>query len=225
MSFVNPYRFIQRGLSSSFVGSNFDVANLATYTFSSEPIGAVPDSDESRYVMVTVHTFDNQTNRTISSVTIGGSAAAEFVQSTVNEGGSSSVVGLYFIELDTGTTADIVVTFNGQASYGAIGVYRVIGSQDGTLTLHDSATDNLSNNMTLDVNTIPKGVVIAGTSLDSGGLATWSGLTENYDFDANSTEFVSGASTDTNVTETRAVSVSLASGSVETSASVSLKDI
>jgi hypothetical protein len=163
-----------------------NTANLTTYTFTSRALGAEPAVGETRYIVIS--TGGNQSaGTTISSVTVAGISAAQVVQS------SSVPCGIFIVEVPTGTTGNVVVTFSGGVFGAGIGVYRLIGPSG----LAAFATSN--------VNTHTSGVASGNIDIPSGGACiavangidagtyTWAALSENFEFDVGSGDNTGGA--------------------------------
>src|SRR5690349_19922485 len=117
---VNP-------LTYAYASSAGNSSTLTTYTFSSQAIGTAAPT---RRVLVGLYSGNTTALRTISSVTIGGSAASLLAQDThsstifINE-------AFYWLSVPTGTTANVVLTFSGsqlQAGIAVWAVYDAIGN-------------------------------------------------------------------------------------------------
>lgn len=186
--------------------SGSDAANNSTYTFSAVAIGTAAAD---RYVIVGFYTRAFDTTETdITSVTIGGVSAAEaaFITNLEIFGGSTQVWDcstVYIANVPTGTTADVVVTYNNtQLRCG-----YVIGTSNGinptptdTLTDAPDGTGGVTAGGTIDVASSGIIFAISGTA-DSSSTATWTGATEINDSDVESSSF-SGAYLDSASPET-----------------------
>lgn len=152
-----------------------DATDLTTYTFSSQNLGT---ADASRYIIVGVLSRRAAGTPSISSLTIGGVSAAAVVAQT-NTASGSDIAALYIAAVPTGTTGDIVVTFDAAMLRCAVVAYRAVGIASATASDTDSstATDPTCN---LDV---PAGGFAIGVACtgNAGASFTWTGLTENYD--------------------------------------------
>lgn len=143
-------------------------SDLTAYTFSSTAIGAEGD----RKTIVTI--VSNAV--LVSSVTVGGASGSEVVKI---EGVNRRA---FIWQVDTsgvsGTTADIVVTFDGTAQDCGCDVYAVYGANS---TAHDTDTSS-ANPMSVTLSIPAGGVAIAtATNFASAPTFTWSGLTEDSD--------------------------------------------
>ncbi|MBL6931201.1 MAG: hypothetical protein ISR46_06840, partial [Rhodospirillales bacterium] len=167
----------------AYVGQTVDTSTLTTFTFSSHAIGtASPD----RKVIVGISSVG--TGRWVTSMTIGGIAAKLVVRSAM----SADHVALWQADVPTGTTADIVVTFNTTSSHCAIGVYEATGV--GALYSTDLDITN-SAAMPTSV-TCPENGFIIGVAGCTVGTDTfsWTNLTEDFDQVIAGANHYSGAS-------------------------------
>lgn len=96
-------------------------ADLTTYTFTSVAIGAATDS---RRVIIGA-AARAATNRTLSSVTVNGSAASVVYAPTTTNGTST---GWAVAHVPSGTTATIAATWGGAMVRGGIAVWTIGGS-------------------------------------------------------------------------------------------------
>ena len=155
-------------------------SSLTTYTFTSKTIGA---ADPSRYVVVAVGSPANSSNRTISSVTLGGVTMTQVASSFLSAagGGAFAETALYILQVPVGTTGTVVVTWSGAADRMAIGVFALYNLQSATPTSTPSTSS--ANPATASINVVAGGVVVAATFAFAGGAFThtWAGLTKNYD--------------------------------------------
>jgi len=104
--------------ASYYVGTVDDTSDLGEYTFSSADIGT---AHSTRLVVVAVMIRGVGGFGTVT-VTIGGDAASETVQVVdIYRAGAS----IHQLEVASGTTADIVVTFDGTATGCAVSVHAL----------------------------------------------------------------------------------------------------
>lgn len=163
----------------SFTASAVDTTNLTVYTFSSQAIGT---ANSTRQVVVGV-----SSNETVSTVTIGGISATKIL-----EIGGSQRAGLWVADVPTGTTADVVVTFASGGARCAIGVWALYNAASST----DDTGSSTANPLTDTLNIPASGVAIgyAYTFNSPSRTFVWSGITEAFDEDVESTARSSGAS-------------------------------
>ena len=169
-------------LALSFVTDVFDEANLTAYTFSSVDIGtAVSD----RIVIVTANA---EAGEPISTITIGGAATTI----AVSEKASVSAAVIAYAAIPTGTSADIVVTWDSGAIRCMIGVWELTGA-DITPTDTDTSTSLPSTGESLTVNIPTNAAAVAThTSGDSSSSDFWTGAVRRY-ADATSGAELQGA--------------------------------
>jgi hypothetical protein len=122
-----------------------DATALTTYTFAARGLGA---ADANRYILVAIEARGG-TGRTISSVTIGGVAATglSLGGGTLIEAanGSSAYVALYYANVPTGTTGDVVVTWSAAVSLCSVHVYRTIVGAGGISSITPTTTERVTN--------------------------------------------------------------------------------
>lgn len=130
----------------------------------------------------------------ISSVTVGGNSATQLA--SIFNVGNNAALYIYAIALSTGTTANIVVS-HGLATTCGIATYSMISK---SLTLTPNSTGSAQRTQTFGSGTISTTVSRVVDSAIVGfvyginnGATTFTGLTENFDFDTRSTENFAGA--------------------------------
>lgn len=161
-----------------------DPADLTTYTFSGRAVGAAAAD---RYVLVGAAWRNGAgLDRNIASATIGGNPATIW---TPNSHSAANGVAIIGASVPTGTTADIVITFNAGNSRCCIAVARCTGIDASALagtpvqvasTAANAATFTVNSN----VDTVTDGVVFA-YMFKSSGNAAW---TLTYDGTGGLTE-------------------------------------
>lgn len=161
----------------SFTANAVQDSVLTTYTFASQAIGT---AFVGRRIVVGVGAI-NAASRTISSVTIGGIAATQVAFVEGSGGGAFVPSGLFIAQVDTGTTASVVVTYSAAANRCGIGVFAL--SNMTTNTASDSGTSTA--NPETKTLAVPSGGVAIGYAavFQSAGTPTfgWSGVTERFD--------------------------------------------
>ena len=164
----------QPGGTIEFLQSATDTADQAAYTFASQNLGA---ASFDRHIIVTAVARKAGAAFALSSVTIGG-VAATIVRQVTNTITNSDTAAIVIAKVPSGTTGDIVVTWDTTVLRCAIGVYRATGLDDLT-EYDDDASTAADPTVTLDV---PKNGFAIGAALT--GAATscaWTGLTEDAD--------------------------------------------
>jgi hypothetical protein len=183
-------------------------ANASTYTFSGLTFGA---ASETRYIAAAVAWRSAGNTNDISSVTIGG-VTATLVGKARNIGGTNGVSGahIYIAAVPTGTTGTVVVSLSETAVRAGVSVYALDGLDGATASataIDDTGTSALSATINPPADAHAIGILFHGISGSrmssahgdlsagsqsvnasiSGSNATWTGLTEDYDFLLEST--------------------------------------
>lgn len=156
----------------TYIGTLTSASNLTTYTFTAASIGAARTN---RLVVLAVQGLTT-TGRTISSVTIGGNAASVAASSASN----NSQSGLYYLNVTSGTTADIVVTFSGSNSRCTVHVYTITGLKSFTPVGADAtvSTSSTSLNRTIAISKGGCAIGVAWVGF-SPSTITWTNLTKD----------------------------------------------
>ena len=136
----------------------------------------------------------SQTDRTLSSITLGGNTPdlVETVIGTPNGAGFALILHLHRIDVASGTTADLAVTYSDTVlDYGCF-----IAAAYGIASSTFDTTTGGTNSPTLDLNTSAGGIAIGFTAMFDTGLTnptlSWSGLTERADDNVNYTTTAAG---------------------------------
>ncbi len=193
-------------LTVTFTDSSVDTSNSTAYTFSSQAIGA---AGSDRTIVVATNGEGGGASRYVSTLTIGGVSATKIV--------SSLSENLYWpcemwkAVVPTGTTADIIVTWDSNMSECGLGVWDV-RNMGGVFSSGTDSTD--PGNTTL---WIPAGGVGIGSMKSGGGVAsyTWTGLTKDYDelVDSANNGYHSGASITNATAQSLAIEANPSGGS------------
>jgi hypothetical protein len=170
------FRSVLRAATLVHVATTGDINGLTNYTFTNHAIGTAATG---RRVLVFAGCIGSGTPRSISSITIGGVTATILVSNSTGNRPAAIAV----LQVDTGTTATIVVNTSGTEGNCLIGVWSVVGLNSDaaydTAVVYDTLGTEIMN-LVLDV--AAGGVVVAGRMESTGSPTfTWSGLTENYD--------------------------------------------
>ena len=174
-------------ITFSFLQSATDTADLSEYTFSSQSLGA---ADSDRYIIVGAIARKAGAATSVSSVTIGGVTSTELLDIS-NSDSNSNNAGLFIANVPTGTTGDVVVTYGATMVRCAIGMWRILGIEDGTPYDSDSSTAS-DPSVSLD---IPADGATVGMAIsNSATTATWTGITEDFDGTLESFVTYTGAS-------------------------------
>lgn len=153
-------------------GAN-STSGLTTYTFSSQNLGA---ADAARQIRVDIFARALSGNTTIDAVTVGGISATAVVQQ-FNASSASNVVGQFIVNVPTGTTGDVVVTFSGAQLRAAIALSSSTDLNPTPTATYQSTDDP----PTASVNVVAGGDCAGCAVTGAGATWSWTGITEVYD--------------------------------------------
>ena len=205
-------------VEASFITSTESSSDLTEYTFSGVSLGT---AHTNRRIVVVSGANKVSSNRSISSMTIGGVSASFIVKATTS-GGTQATMEIWSAIVPTGTTGDIVVTGNAGLGGCGIDVYRLIGANSVAAATLTDITDGGANDFSGSLYLPGGGVIIAGFHMDSSAsrTATWTNLTEKSDRNIQGDENVdmstamTTAAASTTVTITATASGALAQGAL-----------
>lgn len=174
-----PFPFFSPVVSASppvltYQTSAVQAADATTYNFTSQAIGTAAAD---RYVIVTITGCIKSGSPGVSAVTVGGISATIVAQ--VDSGFTAAAIAIAAVP--TGTTATVVVTFNGTQYRAGIGVYSVTGLNSSTATGTDTDT---TSSPSLSASSSSDGFAIAVSSAYEAAttnMHTWTSITEDYD--------------------------------------------
>ena len=153
--------------------------DLTTYTFSTKALGAAATD---RRIIAVIAARANAA-RSISSVTIGGISATALA--TANATGSGAdICAVYQAAVPTGTTGDVVVTFDNTMLRAFVTVLRVIGWPSGTATASSTDLTLSAQDLNASISCVARGAIVGGIiylNTLSGATTTWTNLTESSD--------------------------------------------
>jgi hypothetical protein len=154
--------------SRLYCGNTASTTDLTTYTFSSHNIG---QAHASRLVVVAVSaTGLVAAARSVASMTIAGTSATK----AVDEGASDlNVCEIWYAAAASGTTGDIVVTFNDSMTSAGVGVYALYNLSSSTPSDTGAST---TGSTTVDLPAYGQAI----GCVNGGGGTTWTGLTEDH---------------------------------------------
>lgn len=167
--------------SISFCAHAEQSPDATIFTFAATSIGTAATT---RRVVVGVSGSKGSTVA-VTSVTVAGSAATLLCTDVGSGGGAWQRTALYIITVPTGTTADIVVTFDSACARAGIGVWAVYDLQSSTpVATATSGTVDPYTSGSLSHTAGGVGIYHAYTYY-SGGLATHTATnaTERFDVD------------------------------------------
>ena len=149
----------------SLASTDFNTAGASTtYTFNTEAAGA---ADPNRIVMVGIS--GGIANTTPSGVTINGSAATHVTSAYVNDG--VDIADWWYLAVPTGTTVNIVITFNVAETRAAVSVYRIVGP---SISIGTASTGTQASGTSVSAtSTISSGgAAVAVTTIHSSSVGT-----------------------------------------------------
>lgn len=212
---INSFAIAPAGASITFVGCTEASNDAAVYTYTNHATGTAAAD---RATIIGIASEDSTTVFDVSSVTVGGNAAAE----VVDQGGSLSLnTAIYIISNTSGTTATIVVNLSEAITSNTVCVWAAYGLN--SLTAVGTNSTSGSGTHTLDVSATGGGVAVGIASQASNvPTSTWTGLAEGAD--TTGTDFAwSAASAQTPTTGTFAITQAWSGGVSRNSASASFR--
>ena len=177
-------------VDGSFLGSDTDGTDQTTFTFASKTLGA---AQSDRVIVVGVTGIGTTgAARSISSVTIGGVTATEIHTET----NSHQVVAQYAAVVPTGTTGDIVVTWNTTMNQVGVGWWRLPGADIASVAAAGDENGAADTTQTASVNVAAGSFVIANSYNvnSSAATASYDTLDEDYDSNVDGTHYHAAAS-------------------------------
>lgn len=182
-----------------------DSANQSSYTFSIDGHKA----QDNRRIFIPVHYIEGSSHRTISSVTINGVSAS--IRQRGHNGGSTGLgAGIAHASVPSGDgTITVQVSFSGGVELCVIAAVVTYGFASSATDFGTDQTDAPADDVAVNVDVPAGGFVIAvytGSTNAEDQPVTWTGATEQYDFDTGdsgnagraSMAFQSGLSMETN---------------------------
>lgn len=167
--------------------------NLSTYSFTIAAGTATSD----RLVVIQACGFGNNGVSAMTGCTINGTSATSAGYTTSSEASTDSQYGMYYLNVPTGTTVDVVVTFTGSQDRFGAACYSVYNSSG----VYATATDNVDSSGVLEASVaVPDNGAIIGLvgNRDATATYTWTGLTEDYEYnggDSNISTFTGASAT------------------------------
>lgn len=170
---VNPFRFGGASSSDAFITSVEDATNSATYTFTSHAAGT---ANASRIIVVGVVPYIGAGSLSISSVTIGGSAATLATNTTSGGAqGNSRIAAIYYRAVAAGTTTTTIVSLSGTANSCGIAVWALYPSSSTPVdAVSNQAASGSASIDAASVAVSTGGTMVAVHCHDNGQSTTWS---------------------------------------------------
>jgi len=184
----------------SFAAATYDSVNRTEYTFSSHAIGTA--AADRQVVVATTTIGGGGGTEGVGTLTIGGSSAALVKAGTV--GGDHTQTELWKLAVASGTTADIVVTWQRSCSNSSVAVWAVYGA---STTISATAGDTTDPDPTTTIAVPADGGVIAAYSSEpnTGTAVAMTGVTEDYDTIPETSFMIAGGNDDQLAAETRTI--------------------
>lgn len=174
---INSYSVVSGGAvlpSLTFVGCTIDNTAQTTYTTVGQSIGT---AGATRTVIIIALSRDGTTDFSTSSMTIGGVSASE--QADTASTARSNQVAVYSLNVSSGTTADVAVTYSEAITVSVICVFAAYDLNSSTKVASTTAVSTTT--LTLDANVSANGIVVGGCDNNTVAGFTWSGLNEEID--------------------------------------------
>lgn len=163
----------RRPPTRAFRTTAVDVSNLTTYSFSSVDIGTAAAD---RTIAVFAAGRGNGAGRSVSSLSIGGNAA-NLAKSLVGSGDQCGA--LYTLNVASGATATISVTFSNSMLCAGVAVWALYGLSSATAV--DTA-DSEGDASAMSIDVPADGILLAASSIILGAsTASITGVTEEFD--------------------------------------------
>ena len=149
--FIDPYRFGTAAKVLTYQTSAIDASNLTTYTFSTQSIGT--EASDRRVIVGVV---GGDSNRTVSTLTVGGVSATFGARFQSNNATSE----VWVAHVPTGTTGDVVVTWSGSQGRSAISVWSATGLTSDAIHASSGVFIGNSSPTDVSVDTLAGGFVV-----------------------------------------------------------------
>ena len=165
-------------VSISLTDNDVQTPDQTTYTFSSKSLGT---AGASRKIIV-CNAANGQASPYsygASSATVAGNSCTKILDAIPTANDDYGVT-FWYVDLATGTTGDIVITYDKQHSKCGLAVWAVYNAPSGAPAVTDVDEDNgatQNGSLTLGAG----GGAIAYGYRDGNTTASWTGLTEDFD--------------------------------------------
>jgi len=163
-----------------------------SFTFTGMTIGT---AGADRYVLVCLGASDatgSPSGYAVSSLTVGGQTASEIVSVKSNDGNWDVMAAIWLAHVPAGTTADVDVAFDHMVSTCAAVTYAL--SNPTSTAADDTATDETyGSSADLSLTGVSGGAAVGFAQTQNGHAMSWSGLTEDAEWDVQTNEIASVA--------------------------------
>lgn len=160
-----------KDLVGTFRARATSTANGTSITFTNQSIGPAPTGSDRRFVFVWAGMAVSGGNPTVTSITVGGNACTLL---TTRDAGTSFTCRVGYVEIASGTTANVTVGYDTTSDLEGIMVWSVVSGSAGISILDDvgGTSDDVSANV------VDGGFVLAGAWSYGDSTATYTGLTQ-----------------------------------------------
>lgn len=169
------------------------------------------DPDANRRIVVALNAVSQPVGASVSGVTVAGVTATLIAEAVEADGNANAISQIWEADVPTGTTGDVVVSWESEGYDVQVDLYRLIHP---TGLAYDTATNSspTATSLSLDVNTMAGGFVVATASNLNGNAVSITGATSDNSGDYRSNEHFNAASAETVTSETpRAITVTQSS--------------
>jgi len=210
-----------RVVSLEYTHTAESVTNATSYTFNTVNIGT---ATADRLVVVVAMGSAGASGRTISGITIDGTAGSSVVTQGNSSASNDPICFIAQRVVTSGTSISVVVACGGNTfNRMAIAVYTLKDYQSSTAvdtdqTLYSSSTNTAT--ATLDLSS--GGVAIYGAQTNGNRTSSWSSASENVDaqYSGETSTYTAANKTNTSTTTADVETVTWSSGGPQTSAIV-----
>ena len=167
-------------LAAAYLTTDYSASILTVFTFSSKTFGAAAAT---RRIVCAVG-YRNKLGNALTSATIGGVTAT--IHADINDDRSIALISAL---VPSGTTGDVVLTFNNTMETCSIGLFRQVGETDPVPVLASDIIES-GNVFSTGVTMSDAGILYGVAAIRFGSSITWSGdLSGTGDFSAVGAKF------------------------------------
>ncbi|WP_150103208.1 hypothetical protein [Hyphomicrobium denitrificans] len=157
----------------TYQDAHFDNGNSTSFSFTfTLPTPAFAG----RWLLVAVHGYGTSSNRTVSSVTVFGNSATMVPGCRAQNTTTSGVVEFWAVQLDSGNTGTVAVTFSASMSGASVQIFSVENLRSITPTSTPAGSTAAPAVATLNIPAKGFGIGLAYSGGVTAPTATWSGL-------------------------------------------------
>ncbi len=166
-------------VDGTFLVVDNDETNATVYTHSGLTLGAA--ATDRKIVCCTTGQGHTGSLRTVNSLTIGGVSASQVV--TITSSANWYRTDIWQADVPSGTTGDVVVTYNATMREACVALYRLTGAGTGPTAASDTETDDSvsTDALSVSIDCPAGGFLVAVCGEESSGSPSWAGITQDYD--------------------------------------------